>query len=168
MAQNNQAFLGDYTPHVKSSSKRQSRKFKDLDLDFGRHPVTNDVNVVEDAIAIKRSVRNLIQTNFYERPFHPELGSGVRGLLFENYSPVMNVLLKRKIEECLINNEPRIELTGILINGDSFDDDDADIINMNQMDTNNIDNNKLDVQIEFNIIGMPETQSTSISLKRLR
>ena len=60
MAQNNQAFLNDYTKHVKSTSTRQSRKFKDIDLDFGRHPITNDVNVVEDAIAIKRSVRNLI------------------------------------------------------------------------------------------------------------
>ena len=79
MAQNNQAFLNDYTKHVKSTSTRQSRKFKDIDLDFGRNLVTNDVNVVEDAIAIKRSVRNLIRTNFYERPFHPEIGCGLKG-----------------------------------------------------------------------------------------
>ena len=96
MAQSNQAFLDDYTPEVKSSSKRQSRKFRDIDLDFGRHPVTNDVNMVEDAIAIKRSVKNLIQTNFYERPFHPELGCGIREMLFENYTPVISVYLKEK------------------------------------------------------------------------
>ena len=59
MAQSNSAFLDDYTKHVKSTSTRTSRKFKDIDLDFGRNPVTNDVNVVEDAIAIKRSVKNL-------------------------------------------------------------------------------------------------------------
>jgi phage baseplate assembly protein W len=149
-----QNFLNDYTKHVKSTSTRQSRKFKDIDLDFGRHPVTNDVNVVEDAIAIKRAVRNLIQTSFYERPFHPELGCGIRGLLFENYSPITNVFLKRKIEECLINNEPRIQLTGIIINGDEFEE--------------SIDNHRLDIEIHFNIIGVPHPQSVSITLQRLR
>ena len=167
MAQNNQAFLNDYTKHVKSTSTRQSRKFRDIDLNFDRHPVTNDINTVEDAIAIKRSVKNLIQTNFYERPFHPELGSGVRGLLFENFSPVMNVLLKRKIEECLINNEPRIELTGILINGDSFDEGD-EIMNPNLLNSGNMDENRLDVELQFNIIGVPDPQAVSISLQRLR
>ena len=149
-----QNFLNDYTKHVKSTSTRQSRKFKDIDLDFGRNPVTNDVNVIEDAIAIKRAVRNLIQTSFYERPFHPELGCGIRGLLFENYSPITNVFLKRKIEECLINNEPRIQLTGIIINGDEFEE--------------YIDNHKLDIEIHFNIIGVPHPQSVSITLQRLR
>ena len=170
MAQNNQAFLNDYTKHVKSTSTRQSRKFKDIDLDFGRHPITNDVNVVEDAIAIKRSVRNLIQTNYYERPFHPELGCGIRGLLFENYTPVMNVFLKRKIEEVLVNNEPRIQLTGIVINGDDF----SNVIAQEEgygrsiAGGNNIDSNRLDVEIFFNIIGMPSPQTVSMSLQMLR
>ena len=161
MGQNNQAFLNDYTKHVKSTSTRTSRKFKDIDLDFGRHPITNDVNTVEDAIAIKRAVKNLVQTNFYERPFHPELGCGVRGLLFENYTPVMNVYLKRKIEECLINNEPRIELTGIMINGDDFENEAA-------VSSQNIDENKLDVDIHFDIIGVPNPQSVNITLQRVR
>ena len=163
MAQDNQAFLTDYTKHVKSTSTRSSRKFKDIDLDFGRHPVTNDVNVVEDAIAIKRAVRNLVQTNFYERPFHPELGCGVRGLLFENYTPLTNVFLKRKIEECLINNEPRIQLTGIMINGDDFENISEDH-NMGA----DIDSNRLRVEIYFNIIGVPGPQSVSTSLQRIR
>ncbi len=162
MAQNNQAFLGDYTPHVKSSSKRQSRKFKDIDLDFGRHPVTNDVNVVEDAIAIKRSVRNLVLTNFYERPFHPELGCGIRGLLFENFNPVNSMFLKRKIEEGLVNNEPRIELTGIIINGENLSGSVLDVRNQNA------DDNRLEVEIHFNIIGVPHPHSVSINLQRLR
>ena len=161
MAQNNQAFLNDYTKHVKSTSTRTSRKFKDIDLDFGRNPVTNDVNVVEDAIAIKRSVKNLVQTNFYERPFHPELGCGIRGLLFENYSPVTNVFLKRKIEECLVNNEPRIHLTGITINGDDFENEAV-------MNSQNIDENRLDVDIHFDIIGVPNPQSVNITLQRVR
>jgi phage baseplate assembly protein W len=161
MAQSNQAFLNDYTRNVKSTSTRTSRKFKDIDLNFERHPVTNDVNVVEDAIAIKRSVKNLVQTNFYERPFHPELGCGVRGLLFENYSPLLEVFLKRKIEECLINYEPRIELTGILINGDQFDTVDHNV-------SKNIDHNILRVDIHFNIIGVPGPQIATINLQRLR
>jgi phage baseplate assembly protein W len=161
MAQINQSYLDDYTKHVKSTSTRQSRKFRDIDLDFGRNPVTNDVNIVEDAIAIKRSVKNLVQTNFYERPFHPELGCGIRGLLFENFSPVTNVFLKRKIEECLINNEPRIKLTGIMINGDDFQNG-ANVI------SENIDDNRLDVEIFFNIVGVPHPHSVSVSLTRLR
>jgi len=161
MAQNNQAFLNDYTKHVKSTSTRQSRKFKDIDLDFGRHPITNDVNVVEDAIAIKRSVKNLIQTNFYERPFHPELGCGVRGLLFENYSPLTSVFLKRKIEECLVNHEPRINLTGIIINGDDFS-------NSGIVGNDDMDENRLEVEIQFNIIGVPYPQSVAINLQRIR
>ena len=167
MAQSNSAFLDDYTKHVKSTSTRTSRKFKDIDLDFGRNPVTNDVNVVEDAIAIKRSVKNLIQTNFYERPFHPELGCGVRGLLFENYSPVLNVYLKRKIEECLINNEPRIKLTGIIINGDSFEEG-SEADDLTAAPGGNVDDNRLDVEIHFNIIWVPNPQSVSIILQRLR
>ncbi len=163
MGQNNQAFLKDYTKNVKSTSTRQSRKFKDIDLDFGRHPVTNDVNVVEDAIAIKRSVKNLIQTNFYERPFHPELGCGVKGMLFENFTPITSIFLKRKIEECLINNEPRINLTGIIINGDDFDESITGLIS-----NDNVDDNRLDIEIQFNIIGIPTPQTVSMNLQRIR
>ena len=79
--------MAQYDSSSQSTSNRNSRKFKDIDLDFGRNVVTNDVNTVTDIIAIKRSVKNLIQTNFYERPFHPELGCGVRELLFENFTP---------------------------------------------------------------------------------
>ena len=163
MADKVQAYSNDYIKHVKSTSTRQSRKFKDIDLDFGRHPVTNDVNTIEDAIAIKRSVRNLIQTNFYERPFHPELGCGVRGLLFENYNPVTNVFLKRKIEECLLNHEPRIQLTGIVINGDDFE-----YLSEDRIISGDIDSNRLRIEIYFNIIGVPHPQSVSITLQRLR
>ena len=57
-----------YDAQSKSKSTRNSRRFRDIDLDFNRNAVTNDVNVVEDVIAIKRAVKNLVQTNFYERP----------------------------------------------------------------------------------------------------
>ena len=87
-----------YDSQNTSTSKRNSRKFRDLDLDFTRNAVTNDVNVVDDVVAIKRAVRNLVQTNYYERPFHPELGCGVRELLFETFTPLTKFHLERKIE----------------------------------------------------------------------
>jgi len=161
MAQSNQAFLGNWTPSVKSTSTKQSRKFKDIDLDFGRNIVTNDVNTVEDVIAIKRSVKNLVQTNFYERLFHPELGCGVRQLLFENYTPLTSIFLKRKIEEVLVNNEPRISLTSIIINDDTFE-------SMNPAISNDIDSNRLRVDIHFYVVGISSPQIVNVQLQRLR
>ena len=161
MAQSNRAYLSDWTPNVKSTSTRSSRKFKDIDLDFGRHPVTNDVNVVEDVIAIKRAVKNLVQTNFYERLFHPELGCGIRQLLFENYTPLTAIFLKRKIEEVLVNNEPRISLTSIIINDDTFE-------SMNPGITEDIDSNRLRVDIHFYIVGISLPQIVNVQLQRLR
>jgi hypothetical protein len=63
-----------YDSQIVNKTTRNSRPFKDIDLDFERNPVTNDVNTVDNVVAIKRAVKNLIQTNFYERPFQPELG----------------------------------------------------------------------------------------------
>ena len=107
-----------YDSQNTSTSKRNSRKFRDLDLDFSRNTVTNDVNVVEDVTAIKRAVKNLVQTNYYERPFNPELGCGVRELLFEPFTPMTKVFLERKIEEVLINYEPRVEVQNIAVDDD--------------------------------------------------
>ena len=157
----NQKFLQDYTKNVKSTSTKQSRKFKDIDLDFGRNIVTNDVNTIEDVIAIKRSVKNLVQTNFYERLFHPELGCGVRQLLFENYSPLTSIYLRRKLEEVLVNYEPRISLTSIIINDDTFE-------SMNPSIGEDIDSNRLRVDIHFYIIGIALPQMVNVQLQRLR
>ena len=157
----NQKFLQDYTKHVKSTSTKQSRKFKDIDLNFGRNIVTNDVNTIEDVIAIKRSVKNLVQTNFYERLFHPELGCGVRQLLFENYSPLTSIYLRRKLEEVLVNYEPRISLTSIIINDDS-----EDLLNPQIID--DVDKNQLRVDIHFYVVGVPGPQTVNIQLQRLR
>ena len=138
-----------YGSQSQSKSTRNSRKFRDLDLDFDRNIVTNDVKVVEDVVAIKRSVRNLVQTNFYERPFHPELGCGVRELLFENFTPLTAVFIKRKIEEVLINYEPRINLTNVAVDDDQ-------------------DRNRLVVDIYFRIIGIEGPQVVSTFLQRIR
>ena len=138
-----------YDSQTQSKSTRNSRQFRDIDLDFNRNAVTNDVAVVEDVIAVKRSVKNLIQTNFYERPFHPELGCGIRELLFENFTPMTRIFLQRKIEEVLINYEPRINLQNVAVDDDQ-------------------DNNRLVVDIYFYVIGVPGPQVVQTFLQRVR
>ena len=138
-----------YDSQTQNKSTRNSRRFRDIDLDFTRNAVTNDVNVVEDVIAVKRSVKNLIQTNFYERPFNPELGCGVRELLFENFTPMTKVFLQKKIEEVLNNYEPRINLNSVRVDDDQ-------------------DNNRLVVDIYFYVIGVPGPQQVQTFLQRLR
>ena len=141
--------MAAYDSQTQSKSTRNSRPFRDIDLDFGRNAITNDVNVVEDVIAIKRSVRNLVQTNFYERPFQPELGCGIRELLFEPFTPMTKVFLQRKIEEVLINYEPRIQLQNVAVDDDQ-------------------DNNRLVVDIYFYVVGVPGPQTVSTFLQRVR
>jgi len=86
------------------------RSWSDLNLDFIAHPVSKDIVLKTDVEAIKRSVRNLIMTNRYERPFHPEIGSGVRGVLFELISPTTAVILQSEIRQVITNFEPRVDL----------------------------------------------------------
>lgn len=92
---------------------RNTRTFSDIDFNFTRHPVTNDVAVVYDEESIKRSVKNLVMTQNYERPFHSEIGSQIRGLLFEPALPITAVLLKRAISDTIINFEPRVRLISV-------------------------------------------------------
>ena len=138
-----------YDSQTQNKSTRNSRRFRDLDLDFTRNAVTNDVNVVEDVIAVKRSVRNLVQTNFYERPFHPELGCGVRDMLFENYTPMTGIFMRRKIEEVLRNYEPRANLSSIQVN-------------------EQMDRNAIDVVVNFYVLNLPNPVSVTTTLQRIR
>lgn len=138
-----------YDSQTQNTSKRNSRRFRDIDLDFSRNAVTNDVNVVEDVIAIKRAVKNLVQTNFYERPFRPELGCGVKELLFENFTPMTKIFLQRKIEEVLENYEPRVELQNVAVDDDQ-------------------DGNRLVVDIYFYIVGVTGPQVVQTFLQRVR
>jgi len=138
-----------YDSQTQSKSTRNSRQFRDIDLDFERNVVTNDINVVENVIAVKRAVKNLVQTNFYERPFQPELGCGVRELLFENFTPMTKVFLERKIEEVLINYEPRVDLQSVEVDDDQ-------------------DGNRLVVSINFYVIGVPGPQVVETFLQRVR
>ena len=129
---------------------RSTRVFKDVSLSFARHPVTGDIAKLSDVDAVKRSVRNLINTNFYESPFHPEIGSDIRATLFEPVSPSTANLLARHVEDCIKNFEPRAELSNVIVSGD-------------------IDMNRYDVTIEFYVSNSPaEAQTLDIFLERLR
>ena len=91
----------------RQNEKKSSRIYKDLNLNFSINPVTSDVTTVTDVNAVKSSVRNLLLTNHYDRPFHPEIGSNVQSLLFENFGPITGNQLSRQIEEMIANFEPR-------------------------------------------------------------
>ncbi len=97
-----------------NESNRTNRTFKDLDLDFGLNSVTKDVNKLTDAEAIKRSVRNLINTNNYERPFRPEIGSGIRGLLFEPMTENLRDAIAKNVTD-IINYDPRVQVDQVTV-----------------------------------------------------
>ena len=111
--------------------------------------VTNDVNKLTDVEAVKRSVRNLINTNHFERPFHPEIGGNVRALLFENMTPLTALNLQRKIEEVLSNFEPRAKITQIIADPD-------------------MDRNGYRLEIRFYVIGIQNPITVETFLERLR
>ena len=141
--------MSNYDASITNKSKKINQLFKDLDLDFGRNVVTNDVNRLEDVDSVKRSLRNLINTNHYERPFQPTLGCGVRNLLFEPLTPLTAVQLERKIEEVIKNYEPRVRVNEIVANPI-------------------YDENSYAVSIYFYVRGVNEPQQVTTMLERLR
>ena len=129
---------------------RNVRQYKDLDLFFGKTQGSADISKITDIEAVKRSVRNLVLTNFYEKPFHPEIGSGVRDILFENMTPVTSVVLAKKIEDVIENFEPRARLIGVRA-------------------LPNLDRNEYEVTIEFFVVNTPtELVDMTIFLEVLR
>ena len=126
--------------------------YKDLSLFFTPNPVSGDVTMVTDVQDIKRSVRNLVMTNRFEKPFHPEVASHVRDLLFERFTPITFNLLRNRIETVLANYEPRVSVTDIEI------DDSGRAM----------DNNELNVRIFFTLRNDPQIQSVDILLERVR
>ena len=97
----------------RQNEKRSSRIYRDLNLNFTANPVTGDVTTVTDVNAVKRSVRNLLLTNHYDKPFHPEIGSNIPYLLFENFGPITGNQLSRAIEEMIGNFEPRARVENV-------------------------------------------------------
>ena len=129
---------------------RNVRQYSDLDLFFGKNLVGSDISKITDIQAVKRSVRNLILLNAFEKPFHPEISSGVRDMLFENMTPVVAVVLARQIEDVIINFEPRARLVSVRALPD-------------------FDRNIYNVTIEFYVVNAPtDLVDLSVMLERLR
>ena len=144
---NNNAFTD---AQGQNKSSRGAQLYSDLDLFFGKNNSDNDVNIIYDVQAIKRSIRNLVLTNQYDKPFHPEIYSGVRGMLFELMTPTTAVILARQVEDVIENFEPRARLVGVR----SIPD---------------YDRNSYSVSIEFYVVNTPtELVDLTIFLERLR
>lgn len=126
-----------------------ARSFRDLDLNFEVHPVRKDINIFKNEYAIINAVKNLVSTNFYERPFQPEIGSNVRRLLFENVDRIVAAQLERAIEETIINYEPRVQVSRVIA-------------------TPSPDENKYDVYLEFFVINNPNPITINFFLERVR
>ena len=137
-------------------AKTLKKIYSDLDLTFNRNPATGDVAISYDEQAVLRSVRNLLLTNFYERPFQPRLGSNLTGLLFENTSRQMEAVIEKEIRNCINNYEPRV----------SFDDSDETappvVVRMNN------DENGYTATITFYIANNTAPTTLNLLLKRTR
>jgi len=94
---------------------RNTRTFSDLDFNFLKHPATRDATTRYDEEAIKQSLRNLILTRNYERPFRSYIGSQVNSLLFEPISPLLTAMLERAISDVIQNFEPRVDLLKVIV-----------------------------------------------------
>ena len=126
-----------------------TRKFKDLDLNFTAHPVRKDINKFVNEYAIVNSVKNLILTNHYERPFRPELGSNIRRMLFENVDTIMAAQIEREIEETIINFEPRVNVSKVVALPIP-------------------DENRYSIELQFFVINSPEPIAIKFFLERIR
>ena len=98
---------------VTNKSKRSGQIYNDLNLDFQQNSATKDIQKITDVESVKRSVRNLINLNHYEKPFHPEVGSNLRAMLFENITPQMSHAITKEIDLLIRNYEPRAKLVQV-------------------------------------------------------
>ena len=141
---------------IKNESPRSNFIYKDLNLFFTKNPLTKDVSKVTDVQAIKRSVRNLVLTDRGERLFHPEIGGDVKGSLFENFTPIMEVELRSAIKNVIEIYEPRVVLEDVKVNDPSGND---------------LDNNRLRITIQFYLDNVPEVLEeveADVFLNRIR
>ena len=123
-----------------------SRAFKDINLSFKRHPVTNDVLTVSDEDAIKRSVKNIIFTILGEKPFEPNFGSVINQSLFDLNTNLNEIRVSDEIKQSLLNYEPRIDNTEVTVSVYP-------------------DSNELNCVVQYDIVGIPApTQEVDVLL----
>ena len=134
---------------ITNKSKRSGQIYNDLNLDFQQNSATKDIQKISDVESVKRSVRNLINLNHYEKPFHPEIGSNLRAMLFENITPQMNHAISKEIDLLIRNYEPRCRLVEVSSNPA-------------------VDKNAYEVTISFYVVNHPEPVVVESFLERLR
>jgi len=133
----------------KSSNISKVDTYSDLDLFFIKHPILNDITPLRDIDAVKQAVVNLVLTNFYERPFHPEIGGNVSAKLFEPADRFTASEIRDEIKEVLKNHEPRVNGVNVAV----YDQSDA---------------NAYTVTIAFNVIYLQAETEVTFNLQRLR
>jgi phage baseplate assembly protein W len=133
----------------RSALVSRGKQYADLDLSLIPHPNKKDIIPMTDIDAVRNSIKNLVLTSRYERPFQPELGSGVSGLLFENSSPDTIFLLKEYVREVVSNYEPRVSDLRVIVEDDS-------------------DNNAYYITIAFNVISVDTEADVQLYLERIR
>ena len=126
-----------------------TRTFKDLDLNFTAHPLTGDITRRTNESAIKTSLRNLLQTNNFERPFRSTIGTPLRQLLFSNADPLTKQMIRRAVEDTVNNFEPRVELLAVGVNMSP-------------------DTNSVSIDIEFKIRNTSTLERINLTLERTR
>ena len=124
-------------------------RYIDLDLDFKKHPVTKDIVVLKDENAVKRALRNLVLLNHYDVRFHPEIGTGVRALLFDVVSPAHAISLRKIISNAIKNFEPRVQLIDVKV-------------------VSRLTTNEYEITIRFIVINTQEPATLSLALQRIR
>ena len=132
-----------------NNSDRNLRQYADLDLFFSKKNSDSDINKVTDIQAVKRSVRNLVLLNHYEKPFHPEIGSNLRGMLFEIITPQMTHFIGKQIELLIKNYEPRCKLVEV-------------------KNKPNLERNGYSVSISFYVVNHSQPVQVETFLERLR
>jgi phage baseplate assembly protein W len=125
------------------------RTFRDLDLNFTIHPVRKDINVYKNEFAIINSIKNLVLTNHYERPFQPEIGSNIRRMLFEQVDSITAAQIEREITEVIGNFEPRAQVSRV----DAIPSPDENLYK---------------IRLEFFIINSSEPITINFFLERIR
>jgi phage baseplate assembly protein W len=123
--------------------------YSDIDFTFTKKPVTGDVALSFDNKAVIRSIRNLLSTRKYERPFDPDLGSNIDALLFENFSPLVASLIEREVTDIINNYEPRALVDSVRVSA-------------------NPDSNQYDVTITFYIENATLPTTVTLLLERNR
>ena len=134
---------------VTNNSKRSNRIYKDLNMSFTKNPATKDVARLFDIQAIKRSVKNIILTNKYERPFNPDFGCNLRGFLFENITEPLLVIIKDRVAMAIEKYEPRVSVEDVIVKNSS-------------------DPNGIRISVSFLINGVEAPVTVSTFLQRVR